>query len=67
MTDPDIQNSRHLLKRLDEEMIFLSGLMVQINSLSSQVLYVSSNIKGTWFAIDEVHKKWENKETEENL
>ena len=65
MTDPDIQNSRHLLKRLDEEMIFLSSLMTQINSLSSQVLYVSSNIKGTWSAIDAIHKNWENKAKEE--
>ena len=66
MTNPDIQNSRHLLKRLDEEMIFLSSLMTQINSLSSQVLYVSSNIKGTWSSIDEIHKNWENKETGES-
>lgn len=65
MTDPDIQNSRHLLKRLDEEMIFLGGLMTQINSLSSQVLYVSSNIKGTWSAIDKIHKTRKNKEKEE--
>ena len=64
MTDSDIQNSCHLLKRLDEEMIFLNGLMTQINSLSSQVLYVSSNIKGTWSAIDKIHKNWENKEKE---
>ena len=66
MTDPDIQNSRHLLKRLDEEMIFLSSLITQINSLSSQVLYVSSNIKGTWSTIDEIHKSWENKEKKED-
>ena len=65
MTDFDIQNSCHLLKRLDEEMIFLSNLMTQINSLSSQVLYVSSNIKGTWSAIDKIHKTRENKEKEE--
>ena len=64
MTDSDIQNSCHLLKRLDEEMIFLSNLMTQINSLSSQVLYVSSNIKGTWSAIDEIHKNWEKKKEE---
>ena len=65
MANPDIQKSKHLLKRLDEEMIFLSSLMTQINSLSSQVLFVSSNIKGTWFAIDEIYKNWENKEKEE--
>jgi hypothetical protein len=61
MADHDIQKSKHLLKRLDEEMIFLSSLMTQINSLSSQVLCVSSNIKGTWYAIDEIHRNWENK------
>lgn len=66
MTNPDIQNSLHLLKRLDEEMVFLKSLMTQINSLSSQALYVSSNIKGTWSSIDEIHKNWEKKEIEEN-
>lgn len=67
MADLDIQKSKHLLKRLDEEMIFLSSLMTQINNLSSQVLYVSSNIKGTWSSIDEIHKNWENKEKEEEV
>lgn len=51
MTDTDIQNSRHLLKRLDEEMIFLSSLM-------SQAQIVASNLKGTWTAIDQTHKNW---------
>ena len=46
MTNLDIQNSRHLLKRLDEEMIFLSSLMTQINNISFQVIHVSSNING---------------------
>jgi hypothetical protein len=44
MTDPHIQKSQHLLKRLEEEMIFL-------NSLMSQALVVSSNMKGTWAAM----------------
>lgn len=65
MTDPDIQNSRHLLKRLDEEMIFLSSLMAQVDSLSSQVLFVSSGLKETWSALDKIHKTRENKEKEE--
>jgi len=65
MTDPDIQNSRHLLKRLDEEMPFLSGLMAQIDSLSSQVLFVSSGLKGAWSALDKIHKTRENKEKQE--
>ena len=58
MTDPDIQNSRHLLKRLDEEMIFLSGLMAQISSLSTQVIFVSSNLKETWTSIEKLHKNY---------
>lgn len=65
MTVTDIQKSKNLLKRLDEEIIFLSSIMSQINALSSQVLYVSSNIKGTWSAIDEIHKNWEKREKEE--
>lgn len=65
MTDPDIQNSRHLLKRLDEEMTFLSSLMAQVDSLSSQVLFVSSGLKGTWSVLDKIHKTRENKEKEE--
>ena len=65
MADHDIQKSRHLLKRLEEEMIFLSSLMTQINNLSSQVICVSSNIKGTWSAIDGIHKNWDKKEKEE--
>ena len=52
---------------LDEEIIFLSSLMSQINALSSQVLYVSSNIKETWSAIDKIHKNWENKAEAEDL
>jgi len=65
MADHDIQKSKNLLKRLDEEIIFLSSLMSQINALSSQVIYVSSNIKGTWSAIDEIHKNWDKKGKEE--
>lgn len=62
MADHDIQKSKNLLKRLDEEMIFLNSLMAQMNNLSSQVLFVSSNIKGTWSAIDQIHKNIENKD-----
>lgn len=58
MAKHDIQNSRHLLKHLEEEMIFLSTLVSQIESLSSQVQYVSSGIKRTWFYIDQTHKSW---------
>ena len=67
MADPDIQKSKHFLKSLDEKMIFLSCLMAQINSLSSQVILVSSSIKSTWDALDRIHKNWENKEKEEEM
>ena len=63
MVDHDIQKSRHLLKHLEEEMIFLSTLVSQIESLSSQVQFVSSGIKRTWSDIDCVYKRWE-KDTE---
>jgi len=51
MADRDIQKSQQLLKRLEEEMNFLSSLL-------SQASVVSSNLKGTWIAIDQVHKNW---------
>lgn len=65
MADLDIQKSKHLLKRLDEEMMFMRDLMAQVNSLATQVLFVSSGLKSTWSALDEVHKARENKEKEE--
>lgn len=58
MAEHDIQKSRHLLKRLEEEMFFLSTLVSQIENLSSQVQYVSSGIKRTWSDIDQIHKNW---------
>lgn len=58
MTDLDIQKSRHLLKHLEEEMMFLSTLMSQIESLSSQAQFVSSGIKRTWADIDRTHKSF---------
>ena len=71
MANHDIQKSRHLLKHLEEEMIFLSTLVSQINStssqlenLSSQAQHVSFGIKKTWFDIDRIHKDW--KESTEN-
>jgi hypothetical protein len=54
MVDHDIQKSQHLLKRLEEEMQFLSSLL-------SQASIVASNIKGTWIAIDQVHKSWKQR------
>jgi hypothetical protein len=67
MADHDIQKSRHLLKTLDKDMIFLSSLMAQINSLSSQVFVVSSNLKRTWSTIDTIHKNWDKKEKREEI
>ena len=65
MADLDIQKSKNLLKRLDEEMVFMRDLMAQVNSLANQVLYVSSGLKGTWSALYEIHKERKNKEEEE--
>ena len=65
MADHGIQKSRHLLKHLEEEMIFLNTIVSQINSLSSQVHFISSGIKRTWFEIDQIHKDW--KQHTENL
>ena len=59
-----IQKSKHLLKHLEEEMIFLSTIVSQIDSLSSQARYVSAGIKRIWSDIDRVHKDW--KQTTEN-
>lgn len=51
MTDPNIAISQHLLKRLEEEINFLSSLM-------SQVLIVSSNLQGTWTSIKHAQENW---------
>ena len=58
MANHDIQKSRHLLKHLEEEMIFLSTIVSQIESLSSQAQFVSTGIKRTWSDIDRIHKDW---------
>ena len=58
MADHDIQKSRHLLKHLEEEMIFLSTIVSQIESLSSQAQFISTGIKRTWSDIDRLHKDW---------
>lgn len=55
MADHGIQKSRHLLKHLEEEMIFLSTLVSQIDSLSSQAHFISSGIKRTWSEIEQIH------------
>ncbi len=57
MANHDIQKSQHLLKRLEEEMNFLSSLM-------SQAQVVASNLDMTWTAIRVTHKNWK-KDTEE--
>lgn len=58
MANHDIQKSRHLLKHLEEEMIFLRTIVSQIESLSSQAQFVSTGIKRTWSDIDRIHKNW---------
>ena len=58
MANHDIQKSRHLLKHLEQEMIFLSTIVSQIESLSSQAQFVSTGIKRTWSDIDRLHKDW---------
>ena len=58
MADHDIQKSKQLLKRLEEEMDFLRSITSQIENLSSQASAISSTIKGTWNYIDQVHKSW---------
>ena len=50
MFDFHIHKSKHLLKRLEEEMFFLSSLL-------SQEQIVVSNLKETWTAIDQAHKR----------
>ena len=52
MANHDIQKSQHLLKRLKEEMSFLSSLM-------SQAHIAASNLEGTWTAISVTCKNWE--------
>ena len=64
MADHDIQKSQHLLNSLNEEMSLLSTLTAQINSLANQAHYVSINIRGTWSAIDAIHKIWDKKKNE---
>ena len=58
MANHDIQKSRHLLKHLEEEMNFLSHLVAQMESVSSQISFTSSNIKRTWSTIDQIHKEF---------
>ena len=58
MADHNIATSQNLLKHLEEQMNFLSSLMSQMNSLSSQVIFVSSGLKGTWEAIKTAQETW---------
>jgi hypothetical protein len=58
MANHDIQKSQHLLKRLEEEMIFLRSLM-------SQAEVVASNLQGTWTAVSVTHENWKRR-TEES-
>ena len=51
MADYDIQKSQHLLKRLKEEMSFLSSLM-------SQAHIAASNLESTWTAVRVTYENW---------
>ena len=62
MTNIDIQKSRQLLKHIDEQMIFLRDILSQVNNLSNQVTFVSSDLKQTWTSIEKLHIEY-NKET----
>jgi len=74
MADHAIQKSQNILKRLDEEMIFLNSLMAETNDLvtkmncvTAQVIFVSSNLKSTWSALDKTHRTWDNPGKKEEL
>ena len=51
MANHDIQKSQHLLKRLKEEMSFLSSLL-------SQAHVAASNLEGTWTAVRVTYENW---------
>lgn len=58
MAKHDIQKSHHLLKHLEEEMIFLGSIVSQIENLSTQAQFVSSGIKRTWSDMDKIYEGW---------
>jgi hypothetical protein len=51
MADYDIQKSQHLLKRLKEEMSFLSSLL-------SQAHIAASNLESAWTAVRVTYENW---------
>jgi hypothetical protein len=51
MANHDIQTSIHLLKRLEDEMNILRNILAQAQM-------ASSNLRGTWNAIDVTHINW---------
>ena len=65
MADHDIQKSKQLLKRLEEDMVFMRDLMSELDdfvykagNISNQAIYMSSSLKKTWTAINKAHKNW---------
>ena len=71
MANHDIQNSQHLLKRLKEEMEFLDSLMAEtqihsskMNSLTSQVRFVASNLHKTWSSLHVAYESWKRESGE---
>ena len=66
MADHDIQDYQHLLNQLNEKISFLDDLMAQtqiasskVNSLISQVRYVSSEVDRAWSSFHVVHENWQ--------
>jgi hypothetical protein len=72
MADHNIATPQHLLKRLEEEVRFLSDLMSELDgfvskaeNISSQAVYVSYALKRTWKDTEQAYKSWK-RDTEES-
>lgn len=65
MADHNIATSQNLLKRLEEEVRFLSDLMSELDTfvsktenISTQAVYVSYALKRTWKDTEQAYKSW---------
>ena len=65
MAKHDIQDYQHLLNQLNEDISFLDSIMAEtqiasskVNSLISQVRYVSSKVDRTWSSLHAAHENW---------
>ena len=66
MAKHDIQDYQHLLNQLNEDISFLDSIMAEtqiasskVNSLISQVRYVSSKVDRTWSSLHAAHENWQ--------